>query len=260
MKIAIVGASGFIGKHLSRALKIEHELLLLDSDNFDLTKLDANNKTLRGKDVVINLVGQFQPPFDRQLSLNVLAPQKLAENCAFQKVGKLIHISASAVSSYDTTYALSKKLGEEVLAFYQKKYGLPIIIFRPPNVYGPGSNHGVVYNFYKSIKDKGKVTIFGDGKQTRDFLYVSDLVEVIKKAFAYKKNFEIFEVGGGREYSLLDLVSSFENALGKKIPIDFKDADPLVSTKVTARSNLAQKHLGWSAKVDLNEGIKEIVK
>jgi len=260
MKIAIVGASGFIGKHLCEILKAEHDLTLLDSTNFDLTKLSLKDKTLLGTDIVVNLVGQFQPPFDKQLSVNVLALHKLAENCINQKVGKLIHVSASAVSSYDTTYALSKKLGEEVLAFYQKNYNLPVIIIRPPNVYGPGSDHGVVFNFYKSIKKEGKVIIFGDGKQTRDFLYVTDLVEAIKKAFFYKSSFDIFEVGSGKLYSLLELVSTFEEALNRKVEVVFKDPDAVSSEKVTTDPSFAQSQLKWQAKVGLKEGIKKVVK
>jgi len=260
MKIAVVGSSGFVGKHLVSALETNHKVLKLDKNNFDLLQLSKEDKTLEDVEVVVNLAGCFYPPFKDQVEVNVVALQRLLENCVSQHVRKLIHLSTAAAENSDNTYGLSKKFGEEVINFHIRNNGLKAFVLRPPNVYGPGSDHGVVYHFYKNIKEKNQVTIYGDGKQTRDFLYVSDLVSAIESATINDVKFKILEIGLGKAYTLLDLVSAFEQVLGTKIEIDFQKSEANVAKSVVSDPTAAKKILGWSAKINLEEGIAKLVK
>lgn len=278
--VGITGASGFIGGHLVGQLKKEkvktRALLLSKKDESeadeifygDLAKDKGLDKFLSGVTTVINLVGSFNPPFQEQLATNVLTLNSLCEAAVANKIKKIIHISSSTVYGSlgraftekasllpDTSYGLAKKLAEELAVYYQKNYGISFVILRPTNVYGPGSDHGVVFEFSSSIKERGNVAIFGDGKQKRDFLYVADLVGAIIKAMKFAAKFEVFNVGSGKTNSLLELVSILEKILDRKISIDFKDGEKHVSRFVSADINKAKKLLKWQPKVMLKEGL-----
>lgn len=255
--IAIFGGSGFVGRNLTSVFKKKKiKFKVIKQGEIDLS----------GVDTIINLVGRFDPPFEEQLKTNVLFLNSLCENAVAAGVKKIIHISASAI--YDSegeinpnnTYGVTKLLGDEVLKYYSNKNKMSVIILRPPNVYGPGSDHGVVYQFYKSIKETGEVTIYGDGKQERDFLYISDLLDVIIKSLNHKTEFEIFNVGSGKVYTLLDLVKCFETDLEKTININFQDAQIQSNKIVFSDISRTKKLLHWSPKVDLIQGIHFLLK
>lgn len=279
-KIAVTGGTGFIGSRLVARLEREGyktSVLSLSGEERgvksriikgDLVKNKGLKELLKGADLVINLVGGFLPPFEKQLETNVLALENLCQAVTRMGKMKIIHVSSAAVYGKksnaseedallpDTTYGLAKKMGEEVLQYYQQSFGIPVIIFRPPNIYGFGTDHGVVYNFLESVK-KGKVTVFGDGKQRRDFLYVDDLVEAIIKAIDFKADFEVFNVGTGKTYALLDVVSLLEKVLNKKIKIEFKEAESHVSRVVGVKVKKAKKKLNWQAKTSLAYGLTQ---
>ncbi len=260
MKIAVTGSRGFVGKNLIISLKGDYELLNLNYDNFNLLKLDKSNHTLKGTDLVINLVGQFSPPFADQINLNVVALQNLVENCLANDVRRVIHVSASAVNSLNTTYALSKKMGEDLLKYHHINNSMKVTILRPSNIYGPGSDHGVVHNFFQSINKSGSVIIYGNGKQERDFLFVSDMVKAIIKAIDYNADFEIFEVGSGKTHTLLDLIETFERVLGREVKMDFKKGESDKADKVKANIYKTKKILKWRPEVSLEEGIRRLLK
>lgn len=254
--IGIFGGSGFIGKSLTPVFKKK-------KIKFKIIK--HGEVDLDGIDTIVNLVGRFEPPFEEQLKTNVLFLNNLCENAVAAGVKKIIHISASAIynsegeTNPDNTYGLTKLLGDDVLKYYSNKNNISVIILRPPNVYGPGSDHGVVYQFYKSIKETGGVTIYGDGKQERDFLYISDLLDVIIKSLNHKTEFEIFNVGSGKVYTLLDLVKCFEGSLDRTIKINFKDAQVQSNKIVFSDISRTKKILRWSPKTDLIQGIDNLV-
>ncbi len=281
--VKIIGATGFVGQHLLDLLPSKHEVSVLvrsgsrgkishdhiKIDEGDLLNPESIDSSLYGIDTVINLVGRFNPPFEHQIKYNVLAFNNLCEACVKVGVKKVIHVSAAAVYGVpregqvftendqprpDTQYALAKLLTEEVAQYYNRNAGLGFIILRPPNVYGPSSDHGVVHNFIKSAKETGEITIHGDGTQQRDFLYVEDLVDAVFKSLTYETKYEVFNISTNDPKNLNELVTSLGKVMGKEIKTNYR-GEAQGAKVVTASFDKAKKLLSWKPKTSLEEGL-----
>lgn len=280
-KIAVTGATGFIGSHLVKELlKRNYKVIILVHENKkapkgvkvvvgDLLTKKGLDTFLSGVDVVINLVGGYYPPFEKQFKLNVLSFANLCEAASKKKVSKIVHVSSVAAYGSqsplpkekqpllpDTAYGLAKKMGEEVALYFNKTKGMSFTIIRPPNVYGPGNDDGVIFNFLNSVIEKGKVIIYGDGKKERDFLYVSDLVSAIIKSLKLKSSYEVFNVGSGERYNILGLLKILEELIGKNIKVKFRKEKSFSPKIIAADISRAKKVLEWEPEVSLKEGLK----
>lgn len=280
--IAVTGATGFVGRHLVEYLEKEGftvrllhwsgEKLRKDTNAYrgDLLKDKNLNSFLKKSACVVNLVGGYYPPFEEQIKLNVLTLDNLCRAVVRNNVKKIIHVSAAAaygekegkryketdVLNPTTTYGLSKKMAEEVLEYYYRTHDLDVVILRPPNIYGPGSDHGVIANFTKSSKEEKCVTIFGDGKQKRDFLYVGDFIRAITKSINYRPGgFEVFNVGSGRSYSILEVVSVIEKVLGEKIKINTEKETGIATRDVSVNIEKIKSKIKWRPKISLVDGL-----
>jgi len=172
----------------------------------DIRDTSIVNKTMVGCDAVIHLAAlasvpaSFKDPVGTY-EVNFMGTQNILEAARQNKVKKLTFASSSAVYGDTQTfpitegnpdnplspYGVSKLLGEKLCRFYNTAFGLPVTIFRFFNVYGPRQNpfseySAVIPKFLSIIKDGGTPVIFGDGEQTRDFIYISDLVRAHEKA------------------------------------------------------------------------------
>jgi UDP-glucose 4-epimerase len=177
--------------------------------------------------------------------VNFVGTQTLFEKAASRKnPPSIIFSSSSAVygnkeSSCSETsklnpqspYATSKLEGELICKNYSETAKKRTVCLRYFNVHGPrqhatGSYSGVVAKFRQSLMDGKEVVIFGDGNQTRDFIHVKDVVRAnMATAMVENPNFEIFNVGTGNSISLLKLLKTLENEVGKSaIKINFKEA------------------------------------
>ena len=156
-------------------------------------------------------------------------------------------------------YALTKFLGEQLVIHWAKVYRMPNISLRFFNAYGPRSRttgaYGAVFGVFLAQKLAGKpLTIVGDGNQTRDFIYISDLVEAIVKAAQYGKNSEVYNVGSGQETS----VNSVANIIGgNKVKIPKRPGEP---DRSLADISKIKTHFNWQPKLSINEGIKVLLK
>lgn len=132
-------------------------------------------------------------------------------------------VSEEATPRPLTPYAADKLAGEHYLGFYGRKYGLAGTAFRFFNVYGPRQDpsspySGVISIFVDRMRQNRAVTIFGDGRQTRDFVYVGDLAELLGSALTNQDSFgQVLNVGRGVECSLLELLAELEKLVGKSI-------------------------------------------
>ncbi len=283
--IAVTGASGFIGRHLLGVLKKEgfktraliHSKKSVQADEVvrgDLVKNKSLDKFLDKVEIVVNLVGSFYPPFEEQLETNVLALNNLCEVSLKNKVKRIIHISGSAAYGSaqedklfreddplkpDTLYGLAKAMSEDVARYYYGNHGLSFVIFRPPNVYGPGSDHGVVYNFIKSIKETGRVTVYGDGKQERDFLYIDDLVDAIIKSINYRGGYDVFNIGSGKTSTILDLASQLRKTIRRKVLINYKKEKDINVRVLVADISKIKRVLNWHPTVPLESGLQQTI-
>ena len=138
---------------------------------------------------------------------------------------------------------------------YSKINNINYTIFRFFNIYGKNSV-AVVAKFIAQKLQKKKITIFGDGKQKRDFLHIKDLNEAIYKSIMIKKsNNEIYNLGSGKAQSIIYLKKIISN-LKDHIFLDKRNDDIEVSI-----SNISKikKHLKWSPKISLINGVKDMI-
>ena len=156
-------------------------------------------------------------------------------------------------------YALTKWLGEELVMHYSNIYKLNATSLRFFNVYGPrartSGTYGAVFGVFLAQKlAKLPFTVVGDGKQTRDFTYVDDVVEAIYKV-SVKNNLrgKVFNVGSGRTVSVNKIVSLLE---GKKIKIPKRPGEPDIT--FADISNIKKK-VNWKPKISIEKGIKKLL-
>lgn len=132
-------------------------------------------------------------------------------------------VSEEATAKPLSPYAADKLAGEHYLDFYGRKYGLAGTAFRFFNIYGPRQDpsspySGVISIFVDRLRENRFVTLFGDGRQTRDFVYVGDLAELLTSALSNEGAVgQVLNVGRGVECSLLELLAELEKLVGRQI-------------------------------------------
>ena len=152
-------------------------------------------------------------------------------------------------------YAVTKYLGEEIALSWSKIYKLPVVSLRLFNVYGPKSRtsgtYGAVFGVFLAQKLANKpFTVVGDGKQTRDFTFVTDVVSAFITAAESDLSGEIFNVGSGNTYSVIKLVE----LLGGEITyIPKRPGEPDCTYADTSK---IRKKLNWNPKVSFEQGVK----
>lgn len=211
-------------------------------------------------------------------SINVQGFLKVLEAVRINNVSRFIYASSAAVYGHSTDlplsetssvspvspYGLEKLIDEKYANLYADAYGLSCLGFRFFNVYGPrqdpGSPYaGVISKFFGHIQKSEPITVYGDGLQTRDFVYVSDIVDVCVKAIDSPAR-GILCVGTGKSVNLLDLIDGIENATGRKA--DFVHAPPAVGDiSRSAMSPVNLLHgLGVVPGVGLQSGLNSLWK
>jgi len=240
----------------------------------DIRKLEKIENLFKAVDFVFHLAGlaDIVPSIENPMeyySTNVSGTLNLLYLSKKNNIKKFIYAassscygipnvyptSESAVISPQYPYALTKYMGEELVMHWSKVYNLPSISLRLFNVYGPRSRtsgaYGAVFGVFLAQKIKNKpFTVVGEGRQTRDFTYVTDVVEAFYAAAQSSLNSEVINVGSGSHYSinyLCDLLG------GKKIYIPKRPGEPDCTF---ADINKIKKLLNWQPKVSFEEGVK----
>lgn len=262
--IGITGSTGFIGSYLKENFKlgkiIEFEGNLLDKE--------AVENFVKKCSSIIHLAGVFSNNFDELYQANVITTRNLVDSALKHNVEKLIFTSTGGIygsatepwrendsPTPDTLYGLSKLYAE----LYIKFAGINYVILRFPNVYGPGSNKGVISNFINQIKTQGDIVILGDGKQKRDFLHVHDACTAIEKALNSDFEKEIFNVSN-KNYSLNEVAEILKKLSRQEIEVVHKAADKNNKLlNLSLDTSKIQTQLNWKPEISLKEGLKELV-
>jgi UDP-glucose 4-epimerase len=162
----------------------------------------------------------------------------------------------------DSPYGITKSVMDDYLRFYSSLNGLQYANLALGNVYGPrqdpAGEAGVVAIFGSRLLKGEPCSIFGDGSQTRDYVYVGDVVEAFFAASA-KGDGETFNIGTGVETSVNDLYTRMAAICGVKAEPEYKPARPGELERSCLSSAKAGEILGWSPQKDLDEGLAETI-
>jgi UDP-glucose 4-epimerase len=161
-----------------------------------------------------------------------------------------------------TLYGSSKLMGENILRFSEKQYGLSWNVARLFFIYGPGQFAGsgyksVIVKNFERIRDNMPVIINGDGNQSLDYLYVRDAVEGIKKLANCKIQNNIFNVSSGSLISINDLLLLMKKVSGKSVESIYESADWTSGSKRFGDNSLIREKLGWAPTVSMFDGLKK---
>jgi CDP-paratose 2-epimerase len=169
---------------------------------------------------------------------------------------------------FHSPYGCSKGAADQYVRDYARIYGMHTVVFRQSCIYG-GHQFGMVDQGWVAFLTMqalfGKqITIYGDGKQVRDILFVSDLLRAMEIAIENpdKSKGEIFNMGGGPQNtsSLLEFISFLEKRFDKKIPLQFGDWRPGDQKVYVSDISKANNNLGWKPKIALEEGFEEMLR
>ena len=215
------------------------------------------------------------PAFDAAINIggtaNVLEAARAAEvrRVVFSSTGGAIYgegegqqlpLAEDAPLAPEAPYGQSKFAGEGYLSLYERLYGLSTIPLRLGNVYGPRQDPlgeaGVVAIFCGRLREGKRPTVFGDGRQTRDYIYVGDVVSAMLAA-AESETTGPVNVGTGVETDVLELVSAL-GELGGSGDFEPEFAPPRTGEvqRISIDPGRAASELGWRAEIDLSEGLR----
>jgi UDP-glucose 4-epimerase len=201
---------------------------------------------------------------------NIMATQKLLEITRKFNIKNFVFASSSSVYG-DTPerpmredsllrpvspYGVTKLAAENLVSLYNKNFNIPAISFRYFTVYGPRQRPDMAFHkFITAILNNEKIVVYGDGTQTRDFTYVSDVIDAMMLAVGTDITGEVFNIGGGDTISVNDTIKLIEKGVGKKADVEYiaKQDGDVIHTHASIKK--AEKMLKYSPKVKLKEGI-----
>lgn len=168
---------------------------------------------------------------------------------------------------FHSPYGCSKGAGDQYVRDYARIYDLPTVVFRQSCVYGPRQfgveDQGWVAWFLIAAVTGRQITIYGDGKQVRDVLWVNDLLDLFQLAVSQRDTAagQVYNVGGGAENTLAvwaGLGPMLEELVGHEIEVEYTDWRPGDQRIFVADIGKAQRELGWAPQVDKEEGVRRL--
>lgn len=186
-----------------------------------------------------------------------------ASSCAVYGDGGVIPIVETAPLNPKSPYAVAKIAGEYYCRVFSEIYGLPSVSLRYSNVYGPRQNPNseyaaVIPKFISNVLDGRPPVIFGDGLQTRDFVYVKDVVRANILAVETRGT-GVFNIGGGSRITILELARTIIHLLGKNVePLheEPREGDIRHSSADSSKAN----SFGYESEYSLKDGVKELIR
>ncbi|MCK4666239.1 NAD-dependent epimerase/dehydratase family protein [Candidatus Dependentiae bacterium] len=282
----ITGLDNF-SKYYSRKIKENNLKPLLKNKNFSFINLDlAKNslvKNIPPSPIVIHLAAQpgvrasWGKSFNIYTRDNIIGMQNILEWSVQNEVERFIFSSSSSIygdtdilpmderkSSLNpiSPYGSTKLMGENLCYIYKKNFGLNTINLRFFSVYGPGQRPDMAFfRIIRAALTGNEFILFGDGKQTRDFTYVKDIINGIEGALKVNiKKYYTFNLGGGHRVNMNRVIELISTILKKKInikKINFQKGDV---KNTLSRNTLAKKYLDYKPSFSLKDGLKNQIK
>jgi UDP-glucose 4-epimerase len=296
--VLITGGAGFIGSHLgARLIELGARVGVLDdlSGGFE-RNIPAGAEFFRGS--VLDRAALGEAIHDRRVVYHqaamVSVPESVAkpEECvrvnvegtqrvleAARVVGARVVFAASAAAYGNAAvlpcredqpadcfspYAMSKVAGEQLLAVYARCYGLSTVSLRYMNIFGPRQNPNspyaaVISALHKALASGGQPTIFGDGRQTRDFTYVANVVHANLLAGSRPLAGEVINIGTGRQTSLLEVLETLAKVMGVEARPTFGPVRAGDVRDSVADITRAREVLGYEPLIGLEDGLRRMI-
>jgi len=298
LEVLVTGGAGFIGSNIvDKLIDLNYEVIIIDNlstGKIENINKKANFYNLDIKDKAIEKVFQSHnisflihtaaqidvqksfdnPSFDAEN--NILGTINILNNCVKYDIEKIIYSSSAAVYgepnylpideehsiSPISPYGISKFVPEKYIQMYNKIYNLNFTILRYSNAFGPRQDAkgegGVISIFIDRMLNDKLPVIFGDGEQTRDFIYVSDIVSANINALAFAAN-KILNISSNNKISINYLVSDLNNILKSNIkPIFKKEKEGDI--KHSSLNNIkAKESLNWKPRVSFLDGLRKTI-
>ena len=295
MRYLVTGAAGFIGSHLAEALASQgHDVVGIDSfnDYYDPARKRDNAKgadvleadlverdldeLLEGVDAVFHLAGQpgvrasFGPGFELYVSRNVHASARLFEAAA-RRGARVVYASSSSVygdaETYPTPedapprpispYGVTKLCVEHLAYAHARTTGLEAVGLRYFTVYGPRQRPDMAFTpMLEALANGGTFRLFGDGSASRSWTYVAEAVAGTVAAMERGRAGEIYNVGGGEEASMSEVIAAAERIAGRRLRLERRAVAAGDVRRTRADVSKAQRELGWAPTTSLEDGLR----
>lgn len=300
MKILITGGAGFIGSNLaSRLVKDGHEVVVLDNllrgnkldkktfDAIEFFKADVRDyetvkKASKGCDIIFHFAAVLgvdivaDNPVET-MDVEVIGTRNVAMAAEENNIKKIMYASTSGIYGHSaiegalteevlvdphTSYAMAKRYNEIYLTSHFQERGLNAISLRFFNVYGWNQdNRMVVPRFFEQATENRRITVFGSGKQTRDFTHIDDTVEACVRLMDIN-GCHIVNIANEAEWCILDLAKAIKEVTNSDSEIDFIEAPKKrYDYEVERRVGSSKKLFGltnFKPEITLHEGLKNI--
>jgi UDP-glucose 4-epimerase len=285
--IGIFGANGFIGRQLTRRLaergaairavsrRFDADFVRLFQDRIDFAEADLRQplqmaSALQGVKTVVQLISTSSPALRNtqpivDLQENVLPHVLFLQQCIGMGVERFVFLSSGgtvygpdaplptpehARTSPISSHGLTKLFIEKYLEMHAYVDGMPHVILRLANPYGPSQHFNKGQGLIPAILNRHRrnlpVTIFGDGLARRDYIYIDDAIEAIVKAVMLEAPLNrAINIGSGETHTVLDVIAHIERALGVRIEKEFVAARPTDVGVASLDIGLAERLLGW---------------
>jgi UDP-glucose 4-epimerase len=296
MKVLVTGGAGFIGSHIvDQALAAGYEVCVIDNlstgkkaqvhPNAAFYEMDIASTEIEKivqtekPDFIIHQAAQSSVPASLKdavgdATTNIIGTVNLLEAARKHSVRKVIYASSAAAYGEPqymgidevhpkqplSPYGISKYVPEFYLQTYHQLYGLSYTVFRYANVYGerqdPKGEGGVVSIFVDRALNGQELTVFGDGEQTRDFVYVKDVARANIMALTGGDN-EILNISTNQKTSVNELIALMNDILGTKLNVKYdapREGDILHSYLDNTK---ATEKLGWTPQYSLRQGLEK---
>ena len=290
----VTGGCGFIGVNLvSRLAGLGARVRILDNLSLgkredvaplgsdlrvgDIRDMAALKDACQGMDVVVHLAAHTRVVEsichpELNFEINAIGTMNVLRACRDAGVKKVIFASTGGailgeqvppvhegmVPRPVSPYGASKLVGEAYCSAFCGSFGLNTVALRFSNVYGPFSYHkgSVVAQFFRNLMQEEPLVIYGDGQQTRDFLYVDDLVDAVLLADKSETPGEVFQIASGRETSLKDLLAAMKRVLPSvKFDVRYEPARAGEILRNYASIEKARRLLGYNPSKKLDDGL-----
>ena len=296
MAVLVTGGAGFIGSHVAEALAARGEdVVVLDdlssgkrenlSEVVEFVEGDIRDPIVVGEvfdrskpTTCFHLAAQIDVRVsvarpDHDAAINVLGTVNVLESArphgtkiVFSSTGGAIYGECDGPAPEDAPrlpiapYGTAKLAAEEYLATYNRLYGTGHVSLRYGNVYGPRQDPhgeaGVVAIFCNALREGQTPKVFGDGRQTRDYVYVGDVARATLAA-AERDGSGVYNVGTGRETSVVELLELCQRIAGTSFEPEFAPARPGELQRAVVDPSRAVDELGWRPEHSLEDGLRE---